>query len=501
MVQLKEVVAAIQASVTGASAALSQDVFGITHSSRNCQAGDIFVAIKGFKVDGNTFAQAAIEQGAVAIISEQPAPADFSAPWLQVADGRVALAQAAAAIYRYPTRELKLVGITGTNGKTTTAYLIDSIMQTAWDHSAMLSTVCNRIGKNEIAAERTTPEASDIARFMRQAVDAGCKGAVMEVSSIAIELHRADSLDFSVVVFTNFTQDHLDYHKTMENYFLSKRKLFDGTLATQNAIAVINLDDPTAEKLLTVFAGKKITYGFSKDADIHVRDYNLTLSGLNLCLITPIGELEINSGLVGKPHIYNIMAATATGLALGFEAEQIVHGIEDLPCVPGRFDRVPCAEDFAVVVDYAHTDDALCKVLQSAREVAQGRIICLFGCGGDKDRTKRPLMGEAAATYSDIAIATSDNPRSEDPNQIINEAEVGLKRVGKPYYKITDRKEAIQFAVDLAQTGDVIVLAGKGHENYQILKDCTIHFDDKEVAQAALTVRREREQARGSANN
>jgi UDP-N-acetylmuramoyl-L-alanyl-D-glutamate--2,6-diaminopimelate ligase len=483
MVRIAVVAEAIGARATGN---LEGDALAITHTTQNCSKGDIFVAIKGFRADGNDFIPEAVSKGAVAIISERESPAGFELPWLQVEDARRALSRAATAVYRHPSRELKLAGITGTNGKTTTAYLVDSIFRAAFGKSAMLTTVCTRIGDNLQPAERTTPEGSEIQRVLRSAVDAGCKFAAMEVSSHAIDLHRVDDLRFASVVFTNLTQDHLDYHKTMENYFAVKRRLFDGSLDTAMAAAVINIDSSYGQKLFDIFSGPVFTYGFSSDANVRVLEHDISFNGLKLRVDTPQGPLDLVSSLVGKPHIYNILAATATALSLDIDMPSIARGIAALECVPGRFDRVACDEDFAVVVDYAHTDDALRNVLETAREVARGRVICLFGCGGDKDRTKRPLMGEAAARLSDLVIITSDNPRSEDPDRIIDEAEVGVKRVGTPYHRITDRREAINFAISQARTGDLIVVAGKGHENYQILKDRTIHFDDKEVVGEAL---------------
>jgi UDP-N-acetylmuramyl-tripeptide synthetase len=268
----------------------------------------------------------------------------------------------------------------------------------------------------------------------------------------------------------------------MENYFAAKCELFNGNRATSKATAIINLDDPYGQRLINVFTGRKITYGFSENADVQTVDFKLSLQGISAKIKTPSALLQLNSNLVGKPHIYNIMAAVATAISLGIDLSTIKQAIESLVSVNGRFDRVKCDKDFAVIVDYAHTDDALRKVLETARQVATGRVVCLFGCGGDKDRAKRPLMGKAAAEGSDLVIITSDNPRSEDPEQIILQAEVGVKEVGTPYFKIIDRREAINFAIGQAKSGDLVVLAGKGHENYQILKDKTIHFDDKEVA-------------------
>lgn len=483
MISLVVISQILKAKATGP---LDIEVSSITYSSKNCLPATIFVAIKGFRTDGHNFIEAALAQGAVAIISEQTCPEGFKATWLQVTDARKALAAAADIIYGQPTHQLKLVGVTGTNGKTTTATLIDAICQQAYGNSTLITTIRNRIGKLVLPAERTTPEASDTQKYLRQAVDAGCLTACMEVSSQAIDLHRADSLKFAVVVFTNLTQDHLDYHKSMANYFAAKKKLFDGQLLTQEATAILNIDDEHGRQLTEIFAGSVITYGFDPTAQVHPQSYKLSLNGIHVELTTPQGSLTINSNLVGKPHIANIMAAVAAGIALNIELATIQAGIEALASVTGRFDRVESNADFAVIVDYAHTDDALQKVLETAREVSQGRIICLFGCGGDKDQSKRPLMGLAAARYSDLVIITSDNPRSEDPEAIILQAEAGVKSTNTPYFKITDRRAAIQFAIEQAHSGDIVMLTGKGHEDYQILKDGTIHFDDKEVARQIL---------------
>lgn len=484
MAKLSAVATAL--GITTAISSLDFEATGVTNNTKNCSAGDIFVAIKGFRLDGNSFITQAISQGAVAIISENSCPEGFSLPWFQVSDARVALARASAVVNDYPTKKLKLVGITGTNGKTTTTTVIDAIFRQAYGLSAMITTICNRIGNEEISAERTTPEASDTQKMLRHAVEIGCKTAVMEVSSQAIDLKRANDLKFAAVVFTNLTQDHLDYHQTMENYFATKCKLFDGTLDSSDATAIINLDDPYGQKLVDIFKGKKITYGFSENADVYAADSELSLQGIKITLKTPSGLLQLKSRLVGKPHIYNIMAAVSTAISLEIDLDIIKQAIETIPSVNGRFDRVESDKNFAVVVDYAHTDDALIKVLETARQVASGKVICLFGCGGDRDRTKRPLMGKAAAEGSDLVILTSDNPRSEDPEQIILDTELGLKETKTPYFKIEDRYEAIKFAIGQAQAGDLVLLAGKGHETYQILKDKTIHFDDREVAREFL---------------
>jgi UDP-N-acetylmuramoyl-L-alanyl-D-glutamate--2,6-diaminopimelate ligase len=473
-------------ATAGNVAAEARDV---THDSRSCSEGSVFVAIRGEKFDAHRFIPQVIEKGAVAIISERPS-GEFSAPaWIEVEDARRALALAAAAVHDHPSRRLKLVGVTGTNGKTTTAHLIDSIIRAREATSAMMGTISYRIGNEAVTAAHTTPEAADIQRFLARAIEAGCRSAVMEVSSHAIELHRADGLELAAAVFTNLTRDHLDYHKTMDAYFNAKKKLFDGSLGRAPRVSVINIDDEYGRKLASEITGEKITYGLSESADVRTFQFNQTARGLTFTATTPAGRIEIVAQLVGRPHVYNTLAAIATGLALGFGLEAIARGIAECAGVAGRFEQVRVEPDpgFMVVVDYAHTDDALRNVLQTAREVASsGRVITVFGCGGDRDKTKRAPMGEIAATLSDVAIVTSDNPRTEDPETIIADIEVGLKKTGKDYIKLVDRREAIFRAIEEARRGDIVVIAGKGHETYQIIGSETIHFDDREVAYEAM---------------
>jgi UDP-N-acetylmuramoyl-L-alanyl-D-glutamate--2,6-diaminopimelate ligase len=478
-----------------ASGRLDRDARDVTHDSRAVAPGDVFVAIRGAKTDAHRFIPQVIERGAAAIISEQSSDvADVEAAavaWIQVGDARAALAQAAAAIHGNPSHKLKLVGVTGTNGKTTTAHLIDSIMRAAEGTSAMFGTIQHRIGSHAATAHHTTPEAADIQRMLAQAVAAGCRSAVMEVSSHAIELHRADALKFAVAVFTNLTRDHLDYHQTMECYFAAKAKLFNGALDPQLGAAVINIDDEYGRRLRGHARGRVITYGFSPQADVRTDRFDLSPRGLAYTATTPAGQINIASPLVGRFHVYNTLAAIGAGLALEANLETIARGIRDCRTVTGRFEQVTLdggrEMPFAVIVDYAHTDDALRNVLQTAREVAgSGRVITVFGCGGDRDRSKRAPMGEIATSLSDVAVVTSDNPRSEDPLAIIADIEVGLQKTGRDYIKLPDRHEAIFRAIHEARPGDVVVIAGKGHETYQILGERKIHFDDKEVAREAM---------------
>ncbi len=508
----------------------SAEVTGVTHDSRQAEGGTLFVAIKGATVDGHRFVEDVIRRGAAGIVSEYDPEPGFSGQWLKVANAREALAKAAAVINDFPSHQLDLVGITGTNGKTTTTYLCFALAEAAGKKAAMLTTVEYRIGERSEEAVRTTPEASDTNRFLREAVNNGCTMAVMEASSQAIDLHRVDALRYKVAVFTNLTRDHLDYHLTMENYFDAKKKLFDGRLGQKPGSCVINIDDEWGSKLATELRAngqRVITTSMSEPpalaggtnaalsatsdsgntvehiaaplppahaggSDLYATNVQVSLiRGTSFDLMTPAGEIAVNSPLVGRPHVYNMLSATATALELGYDLDSIKRGLAKCVGAPGRFERVPHDGDFAVVVDYAHTDDALLNTLKTARDLTEGRIITVFGCGGDRDRTKRQPMGEIAAEYSDLVIITSDNPRNEDPLKIIEEIEVGVKGKGVEYYAISDRREAIFKAVLTAKTNDVVIIAGKGHETYQIVNANKFHFDDREVALDAIARKNE----------
>ncbi len=467
-------------------------ILDVTHDSRQASAGSLFVAIKGLLMDGHRFVPQVMANGAAGVISEQECPNRFSGVWIQVPEARRAMALAAAVVHGNPSRELKLVGITGTNGKTTTTYLVAAIARAAGEPPAMTTTVEYLIGDSSEKAERTTPEATDMERFLRRAVDTGCRMAVMECSSQAMDLHRCDGLRYAVAVFTNLTRDHLDYHHTMENYFSAKKLLFDGCLGELPGSSVINVDDAAGRELVleTKKRGRRVvTYGLNEPADVSASEVHHSLDGMSFRLDTTAGSLNLTSPLVGRPHIYNIMAAVATGLELGYSLDVIARAIRTSNGAPGRFERVPHSGKFAVVVDYAHTDDALLNVLRTARNVAEGRIITVFGCGGDRDTSKRAPMGEAAGTLSDVVILTSDNPRTEDPEKILADVEIGLLSTSKPYEKIVDRREAIFRAIEEARNGDVVIIAGKGHEDYQIIGKDVSHFDDKEIAREALAHR------------
>ncbi len=481
-----EIAKVTEGKLSGDSGTIVTDV---THDSRQAGRGTLFAAVRGELFDAHKFIPQVIKQGAIGVISELERPSDFSGAWIQLEDIRRAMALAAAEVHHHPSRELNLVGITGTNGKTTTAYLIASIPEAAGEPVAMTGTVEYRLGKERKKADRTTPEATDMQRMLRQAVDLGCKTAVMECSSQAMDFHRCDELDYAVAVFTNLARDHLDYHKTMENYWYAKQRLFDGRLGSRPKTSVINIDDPHGVELVDRLKSeglRVVTYAVKSQADITAHDSEFSLAGMRFRLRTPDTEIDFHSPLVGPPHVYNTLAAVASGLALGYSLEVITKALEKCTGAPGRFERVPHDGDFAVVVDYAHSDDALLNVLRTARDVTKERIITVFGCGGDRDRSKRAPMGEAAGSLSDVVILTSDNPRTEDPNQILADAEEGIKTTGKPYEKIADRREAIHRAIEQARTGDLVLIAGKGHEDYQIIGREVFHFDDKEVAREAL---------------
>lgn len=488
----KDVAEQLNAELFGDGASIALDV---THDSRQAREGTLFVAIKGETMDGHRFVEDVMRRGAAGIISEYDPPTDFAGAWLKVEKAREALAKAATVINGDPSHQLNLVGITGTNGKTTTTYLCFALAEAAGQRPAMLTTVEYRIGEKSEEAVRTTPEASDTNRFLREAVDAGCTVAVMEASSQAIDLHRCDWLRFKIAIFTNLTQDHLDHHVTMENYFDAKKKLFDGRLGERPGASIINIDDEWGVKLadeLRKDGEKVVTFSQRGEADLSATDIKVSLiKGTSFVLKTATTEVAVTSPLVGRPHVYNMLAATATALELGYDLDSIVNGLSTCVGAPGRFERVPHDGDFAVVVDYAHTDDALLNTLKTARELTDGRIITVFGCGGDRDRSKRRPMGEAAGEHSDIVVITSDNPRNEDPLKIISEIEVGVKEKTSVYEVIPDRREAIYRAIAAAKSDDVVIIAGKGHENYQIIGADKFHFDDCEIALEALARRSE----------
>jgi UDP-N-acetylmuramoyl-L-alanyl-D-glutamate--2,6-diaminopimelate ligase len=484
-------------------------ISSVVYDSRQATAGSLFIAIHGEKTDGNRFITAAVERGATAIVSEMPPPpqggqapgaqarsADIapellpaSVAWLQVPDARKALATIAANFFGHPADKLQLAGITGTNGKTTTSFLLDSVIHAAGLRSGLFGTIEYRTPLETYPAKTTTPESLDLQRFFSEIVRAGGTHAVLESSSHALALDRVWGCRFAAAVFTNLTRDHLDFHSTMENYFAAKRRLFEGTGAGRARCGIINIDDPYGQQLRNI-AEQTITYGLASGAQVMAKKFSLVLRGLDFIAETPEGKIEVRSPLVGRNNVYNLLAAIAASIALGFRREAIEAGISALAAVPGRFERVDLGQPFMVVVDYAHTDDALQKLLETAREMhPSGRMITLFGCGGERDRSKRPLMGAAAGRLSDVVVLSSDNPRSEDPLKIINDALVGLQRTSAKVLVEPDRERAVELALEQARPGDMVLLAGKGHETTQVLKDRSIEFDDREVARQILRQR------------
>jgi len=463
-------------------------IFQVINDSRKVEPGALFVAIQGVATDGNLYAKAAAEQGAVAIISETAAPAEWprEIPWIQVSEARKALAIAAANFHGQPAKALKLVGVTGTNGKTTTTSLIDSIVRASGAKTGLFGTIAYHTPRGERPAPNTTPESVDLQSFLAETRDAGGTYATMEASSHALAMDRLWGCHFAVAVFTNLTRDHIDYHETFENYFAAKRRLFESTGAGPPDVAVINTDDEWGKKLAGL-AKNTLTYGLQNGAELKAKKFHLSFTGLSFTAQTPNGAMQVESGLVGRINVYNILAAIGAGIGLGLSNEVIETGIRDLKAVKGRFQRVDRGQPFLVVVDYAHTDDALENLIRTARELnTKGRIITVFGCGGSRDRTKRPIMGEISGRLSDLSILTSDNPRQEDPLKIISDVVVGMQKSGGKYMIEPDRAKAIHLAMEEERAGDMVLLAGKGHEDYQVFADHTIPFDDREEAEKAL---------------
>jgi UDP-N-acetylmuramoyl-L-alanyl-D-glutamate--2,6-diaminopimelate ligase len=479
--------------VDGTDDAAASLVTGVAYDSRAVEPGNVFVALKGEHADGATFVRDAIARGALAIVSEQATPQSSPVARAVVADARLALALLSAAFYRHPSREMQVVGITGTNGKTTTAYLVASIFEAAGIRCGVLGTVAYRIGDEEREATHTTPEAPDVQRLLREMVDRACGACAMEVSSHALSLRRADGMRFAAGVFTNLTRDHLDFHADMDSYFQAKRRLFK--LLPADAPSLLNLDDPRGATLAAM-AGRPVTYAINRPADIMPGELSYSLDGLVFDVRTPRGTVHVRSKLVGRPNVYNILAAVSTGAALGLPFDAIERGVQALTGVPGRFQVVSGpADEVTVVVDYAHTDDALRNLLETARPLARGRLVTVFGCGGDRDRTKRPLMGAVAGRLSDVIVVTSDNPRGEDPDRIIGEVLRGITHDTRRddtqrLLTIADRRLAIVKAIETARPGDFVLIAGKGHEKYQVIGRQVLPFDDVAVAREALAKRR-----------
>lgn len=458
---------------------------GIAYSSKTVRPGDLFVALKGEKADGYEFVGEAVARGAIAILSEREVPDHFQKIWIQAADPRKALALCASNFFAHPSEKLKLVGITGTKGKTTITYILEEILRMANIDVGVIGTITYRSRGIRLEAERTTPEAPDLQRMMREMVDSGVTHCVMEVSSHSLELDRVAGIDFDVVVFTNLSGEHLDYHKSMDKYFESKKKLFQ--IPSRETMAVINSDDPWGQKLLSELMMDSLTYGIAPQATVRAESFSFYQEGLEMTVKYGGGEISVASHLLGKPNMYNILASIASALALKVPAHAIKEGIASLKGVPGRFEKIDNALGFNIFVDYAHTDDALRNLLETAKELNYNRIILVVGAGGDRDRQKRPRMGEVAGLLSDWTILTSDNPRTEDPMAILRDIEEGIKKTGPDKYVLEpDRRSAIHKALSAAEKGDCVLVAGKGHESYQVLKDTVIPFNDADIIRSLI---------------
>jgi len=460
------------------------EITGITNDSRKVRPGYLYVAIKGYKADGHNFIKKSLECGAQAIVSEEKLSLDTSIPQIVVRNTRKALSSLSCCFYNNPSQKINVVGVTGTNGKTTTTFLTKSIIEKAGYEAGLIGTINYQIGEKMITAQETTPESVELQRLIAEMVAAKMKFAVMEVSSHSAIQHRIENIDFKTAVFTNITAEHLDYHKTISNYMNAKLELFKNL--RKDSFAVLNADDEFSEYFADRTNAKILWYGIKNDADIKAEICRESTSDIMIKLKYSRKEIDMKIPFVGVHNVYNVLAAVASAISLGFELDVIKSGIETAPTVPGRLESVPCNRGFEVVVDYAHTPHALETILQALRNLVKGRILLVFGCGGDRDKEKRPLMGRIADEKSDIFWLTNDNPRSEDPLNIIDGIKAGIKP-GRSFHTQINRHKAIADALSEATDGDLVLVAGKGHEKYQIIKDTITPFDDREVIKAILS--------------
>jgi UDP-N-acetylmuramoyl-L-alanyl-D-glutamate--2,6-diaminopimelate ligase len=485
----------------------SIDIKGISHNSKDIGKDYLFVALKGSQKDGHRYLNHAISAGARAVIVEEDQYLRKGIPLIKVPDTRIALGKISDCFYQSPSRELKVIGITGTNGKTTISYLLESIFKAAGYHPGVVGTIEYRFGRHHQTAFTTTPDALDLQRIMREMVDDNVTHLVLEVSSHALQQHRVEGVNFDVVVFTNLTAEHLDYHESMESYSTAKELLFTHYLnqsSKKKPYAVINYDDPLGKSFSTATAAQSFRYGIKGEVDITVKDSQLGSDGLSALITTPRGEITVHSSLLGVFNLSNILAAVGVAITQDIPLDVITKGIANLKTVPGRLEKIENEAGLTILVDYAHTSDALDNVLTTLRDLCQRRLITVFGCGGDRDKTKRGPMGNIATSKSDLSIITFDNPRTEDPMAIMEQIEAGIDRAmvkkyrvqelkganhSKGYLAIPDRKEAIRTAVNLVEPGDILLISGKGHEDYQIIGSKRHHFSDKEEVLEALTLR------------
>lgn len=476
--KLSEMLNDVEVEKTVGSADIN--IAGIAFNSSEVKAGYVFVCIKGFKTDGHIYAADALDKGAVAIIAEREMP-EIAANIIVVKNSRYALAKISAAFYGYPYKRFKLIGITGTNGKTTTTYLIKSVLEQKGFKVGLIGTNQNMVGQTVIPSHHTTPDSLELMKLFAKMADEGAEYVVMEVSSHSLALDRVAACEFSVGAITNVTQDHLDFHKTMENYMAAKAKLFK-----MCETGIVNADDASESVMRKAAKCPVISYGLENAADVKASDVLLSSKGVDFDVCYKSEKQKIKLGIPGRFSVYNALTATSCLLALGFSLEETAAALENAKGVKGRIEVVPVHKDYTVIIDYAHTPDGLLNIIKTIRGFAEGRVITLFGCGGDRDKTKRPIMGEIAGKLSDYCIVTSDNPRSEDPGEIIKDILAGISKTDCEYKVIENRFDAIEYALDNAKEKDIILLAGKGHETYQILKDRTIVFDEREIVMKLL---------------
>lgn len=465
------------------------EITSIENDNRKCKEGSLFVCIKGYTVDGHDFAKSAVENGASAVLAERPL--DLDIPVIVVKDTQRSMAVLADAFYGHPTQKLRLIGITGTNGKTTTSHLLEKIFHDQQQTTGLIGTMYTKIGDQKFETKNTTPDSVTLQQAFFRMTEANVDTAIMEVSSHALELGRVHGCDYDIAVFTNLTQDHLDFHQTMERYQHAKSLLFSqlGNAYYENhpKFAVFNADDQATVDFIKYTAATVVTYGIDQAADLMAKDIKITAKGTTFILVFVGKEYRVQLKLIGKFSVYNTLAAISAALCAGVSIELCIRSIEEISGVSGRFELVSAGQEFPVIVDYAHTPDGLENILKTVKEFAQKRIFVVFGCGGDRDKMKRPIMARIGCQLATDPIFTSDNPRSEDPVQILRDMEAGVE--GLKYEVIEDRREAIQYAVKLAEAGDVIVIAGKGHETYQLVGDQVLHFDDREEAKKAILIK------------
>jgi len=474
----------------------SVEITGITYDSRDVAAGHIFVAIPGFKADGAAFASQAVDRGAEAVVLEKDVKLPSEIVKVIVPNARIALAELSSAFYGHPSRHLKMIGITGTNGKTTTSFLIEAILRKAGHKVGVIGTVEARIEGRGLPVKLTTPESSELQELLSKMLKEGVTHVVMEVSSHSLELHRTHGCEFDVAIYTNLTHDHLDFHGNMQNYLKAKMKLFEklGKGVKKDVTAIINVDDPYGKKILTYVDGNILTYGVINNANVRASNFESTLEQMRFEIETRDSRFKISTNLIGVYNAYNIMAALLCGRTFNIPYEETKRAVEEVKYIPGRFERVHAGQKFPVIVDFAHSPDSLTKLLETVRPHTKGRLIVVFGCPGDRDRAKRPVMGEIAIKLADFTYITTDDPHTEAPEKILNEVEEGVIRAGgsygKNYLKIEDRRTAIEQAIHMAGADDAVVLAGRGHERAQDYNGVKIAIDDREVAREIIGKKR-----------